>query len=71
MPGNTPIENGKIEFVDSGQINEKNRQRSEKSSNVGFVTLTSVSSNTFIDDLVRLSQIRQELQNSFLTKNFF
>lgn len=35
------------------------------------VTLTSVSSNTFIDDLVRLSQIRQELQNSFLTKNFF
>ncbi|MET3535778.1 hypothetical protein SAMN05216324_10479 [Chryseobacterium limigenitum] len=35
------------------------------------VTLTSVSSNTFIDDLVRLSQIKKELQNSFLTTNFF
>jgi hypothetical protein len=26
-----------------------------------FVTLTSVSSNTFVDDLIRLSQIKQEL----------
>ncbi len=55
----------------NGLGNKKNRHRRVKSSNVGLVTLTSVSSNTFIDDLVRLSQIRQELQNSFLTKNFF
>jgi hypothetical protein len=33
------------------------------------VTLTSVSSNTFIDDLVRLSQIKQELQSSFTTQS--
>jgi len=26
-----------------------------------FVTLTSVSSNTFIDDLIRLSQIKKDL----------
>ena len=41
--------------------NKKNRQKSKKSSNVGLVTLTSVSSNTFIDDLIRLSQVKQEL----------
>jgi hypothetical protein len=35
------------------------------------VTKTSESLNTFIDDLVRLSQIKQELQNSFLSNNFF
>ena len=35
-----------------------------------IVTKTSVSSNTFIDDLVKLSQIKQELQSSFLLNNF-
>lgn len=34
-------------------------------------TKTSVSSNTFTDDLGRLSQIKQELQSSFLSNNFF
>lgn len=33
---------------------------------LSLVTKTSLSSNTFIDDLVLLSQIKQELQNSFL-----
>lgn len=27
--------------------------------------------NTFIDDLVRLSKIKQDLQNSFRSSNFF
>lgn len=35
-----------------------------------FVNLTSVSSNTFIDDLIRLSQIKQKLTTSNLTLNF-
>jgi site-specific DNA recombinase len=51
--------------------NKKNRHKRVKSSNVGHVTKTSVSSNTFIDDLVRLSQIKQELQSSFLSNKFF
>ncbi|MFW2135442.1 hypothetical protein ACK2M7_04005 [Chryseobacterium sp. TY4] len=52
----------------SGLGNKKNRHKRVKSTNVGLVTLTSVSSNTFIDDLVRLSQIKKEFQSSFFTK---
>ena len=54
----------------SGLGNKKNRHKKVKTSNVGLVTKTSVSSNTFIDDLVRLSQIKQELHNLFLANNF-
>jgi len=51
--------------------NNKNRLKRVKSSNVDLVTLTGLSSNTFIDDLIRLSQIKQELQSPFLLNNFF
>lgn len=44
-----------------GLGNIKNRHQRVKSSNVGLVTKTSVSSNTFIDDLVCLSRIKREL----------
>jgi len=50
--------------------NKKNRQRSGKSSNVGFVTKTGLSSNTFIDDLIRLSQIKKDLAIPNLEFNF-
>ncbi|KFF00630.1 hypothetical protein IX39_08340 [Chryseobacterium formosense] len=55
----------------NGLGNKKNRHKRVKSSNVGLVTKTSVSSNTFIDDLVRLSQIKNQLQNPILSNNFF
>ncbi|MCD9855506.1 zinc ribbon domain-containing protein [Epilithonimonas sp. JDS] len=62
---------GNIALINKELGNKKNRQRSEKTSNVGLVTLTGLSSNTFIDDLIRLSQIKQELQSPFLLNNFF
>jgi len=42
-----------------------------KSSNVGLVTKTSVSSNTFIDDLIRLSQIKNQLLIPILSNKLF
>lgn len=36
-----------------------------KISNVGFVVLMNVSLNIFIDDLIRLNQIKQELQTHY------
>lgn len=60
-----------IIFLIKKELRKKNRHKRVKTPNVGLVTKTSVSSNTFIDDLVRLSQIKQELQSSFLSISFF
>lgn len=60
-----------IFFIKNEIEKQKNRQRSEKTSNVGLVTKTSVYSNTFIDDLVRLSLIKNQLQTSFLSEKLF
>ncbi len=55
----------------NGLGNKKNRHQRMKSSNVGLVTKTSVSSNTFIDDLVRLSKIKNELCLPNLSYKFY
>jgi len=49
-------------------ISKKWHQLSSVGAILLFVTLTSVSSNTFIDDLVRLSQIKNQLQIPILSK---
>lgn len=54
----------------NGLGNKKNRHKRAKTPNVGLVTLTHVYTNTFVDDLIRLSQIKQELTMINLAFNF-
>ncbi|MCS4300940.1 hypothetical protein M2372_000371 [Chryseobacterium sp. BIGb0232] len=50
---------------------EKNGDQNLKNLNPRLVTKTSVSSNAFIDDLIRLSQIKKDLAIPNLEFNFF
>ena len=52
-------------FQDNNNNNNNNGTNFLKLAPFGCVTKTELSSNTFIDDLVRLSQTKSELQSLF------